>query len=268
MDCSKVQTLLHPYMDGELDLATSLEVEEHLRSCPACALSHENYRALRAGLRDGTLYFSVPDALQSRIQSSVRRSATPDLRSFDHTFTLAPRRWWGVAAALALVAFLSWNLIRVRTVAPGEGILAQEVVASHVRSLMGAHLADVASSNQHTVKPWFGGKLDYSPPVKDLTAQGFPLIGGRLDYLDGRPVAALVYRRQKHLINLFVWPTKTAEGGANSGANAVTSQGYHVLHWEEAGMTYWSVSDLNSAELSRFEQLVQDKGPPVPSAPA
>ena len=260
MECSKARTLLDPYVDGELDLVTSLGVEEHLRSCPACALSHENYRALRAGLRDAALYFPAPTALEARIQASLRGADAPGPPSF----TLAPRRWRAVAAALVLVALLGWNFLHARTMPPGESLLAQEVVASHVRSLMGAHLADVASTNQHTVKPWFGGRLDYSPPVKDLAAQGFPLIGGRLDYLDGRPVAALIYRRQKHLINLFVWPTKGSEKGE---PDAVTSQGYHVLRWEEGGMTYWSVSDLNSAELSRFEQLIQAKDPP-PGAPA
>ena len=252
MDCSKAQTLLHPYMDGELDLAASLGVEEHLRACPDCALAHENYRALRASLRDGALYFSAPTGLEGRIQASLRRVDVPS----HHTFALAPRRWWGQAAALMLVVFLGWGLFHARTVPSGDGLLAQEVVACHVRSLMGAHLSDVISSNQHTVKPWFDGRLDYSPPVKDLAAQGFPLIGGRLDYLDGRPVAALVYRRQKHLINLFVWPTKAGQQSAQSAPTTI--QGYHVLHWEAAGMTYWSVSDVNDAELARFERLIQD----------
>ena len=255
MDCEKMQTLLHPYLDGELDLVTSLQVEEHLRSCPSCALSHENYRTLRAGLRDETLYFSCPASLQTRIQSSVRRADASSSRAFNTSHL----RWWGLAATLALVAFLSGNLVRVRTAAPADAFLAQEVVDSHVRSLMGTHLADVASSNQHTVKPWFNGKLDYSPPVTDLAAQGYPLIGGRLDYLDNRPVAALVYRRQKHLINLFVWPTPPSEADANIGTGAITRQGYHVLHWQETGMTYWSVSDLNTAELSRFAHLVRAK---------
>lgn len=262
MDCDKVQTLLHPYLDGELDLGTSLIVEEHLQSCTACARSHENFRTLRAGFHDEALYFSSPTTLPARVRSTLRRE--PTFRR--HSFALTPWRSWGTAAALVMVALLSWTLVRPRAMPAAQGPLAQEVVASHIRSLMGAHLADVASTSQHTVKPWFNGKLDYSPPVKDLAAQGFPLIGGRLDYLDNRPVAALVYRRQKHLINLFVWPIKTAEEGAKTETEEVTSQGYHVRHWEDAGMTYWSVSDVNSAEFSRFVQLVQAKPPLIPGA--
>ncbi len=250
MDCSKAQTLLHPYGDGALDLVTSLGVEEHLRSCAACARSHKNLGVLRAGLSDPALYFSAPADLEARVRASVRRADTSGARSF----TLTPRRWWGMAAALALVLLLGWGIGRAQPASPDGALVAQEVIASHVRSLMGSHLADVASTSQHTVKPWFGGRLDYSPPVKDLTAQGFPLIGGRLDYLDDRPVAALVYRRQKHLINLFVWPSKAGEEG---GPDGVTRQGYNVLHWDESGMTYWAVSDLNSAELSQFERLIR-----------
>lgn len=251
MNCDTTRKFIHAYADGELDLVRSLEVEEHLDDCTACTRILRNVQTLRSSLGDGSLYFQPP----ARLQASVRAS----MRETDKSGPLSRRIPWGMmglAAALVFGVALIWLITRAFTTGtgtPGEVALAQSIVDSHVRSLQADHLSDVVSSDKHTVKPWFDGKLDFSPPVEDLAAQGFPLLGGRLDYLDNRPVAALVYGRQKHIINLFIWPsTSSPEAGVPSAI-----QGYNILHWTGGSMTYWAVSDLNTAELQQFAQLIQ-----------
>jgi anti-sigma factor RsiW len=135
-----------------------------------------------------------------------------------------------------------------------QEILAQQVLSSHIRSLMPQHLTDVSSSDQHTVKPWFNGRLDFSPPVADFAKEGFPLVGGRLDYVDNRPVAALVYGRRKHFINVFVWPSASK---IDAGTKDMTLQGYNLVQWTKSGMTYWVVSDLSKSELDEFVRQVR-----------
>jgi anti-sigma factor RsiW len=176
------------------------------------------------------------------------------------TWRNLPRLSWAfltVAASLALVALIALRLVPWPQNTSAEQLLAREVLACHGRSLMASYLTDVPSSDQHTVKPWFDGKLDFSPPVVDLRAQGFPLVGGRLDYLADRPVAALVYQRRKHFINLFIWHSTE-----QSAQKAVMRQGYNLIHWTQGGMTYWAASDLNYRELGEFVRLVQDRIPP------
>jgi len=229
---------LDAYVDGELTDAAARDVAEHLRSCADCARLHQARRALRAALQRDLPPVPAPDALRRRIQSQLRGS-----RSYQW------RRWAPLAAAATLVAAAVWLTVGPRS----SGGLPDQVLASHLRSLQPNHLTDVASTDQHTVKPWFNGKLDYSPPVTDFASQGYPLLGGRLDYLGGRPVAALVYARRQHLINVFVWP---ASEGAATGADA-TRQGYHLLHRTYGSFDYWIVSDLGLDELRAFAELLR-----------
>jgi anti-sigma factor RsiW len=201
---------------------------------------------LSAAIKTHATRHAAPAALRAHIESRLRQTAAPPAS--------APRRQWlqmGAAFACGVIVSAAAVVLLPRIGAPDP--LPQEITASHVRSLMASHLEDVASSDQHTVKPWFSGKLDYSPPVRDLARQGYPLAGARLDYIDRRPVAARVYRHQAHTINLFVWPG----GGVATGIGAMTERGYNIAHWRDRTMQFWAVSDLNPAELHAFAEALR-----------
>jgi anti-sigma factor RsiW len=258
MECRETQTLLHGYVDGELDLVRSLEIERHLETCSDCAQVCRNLRTIQSALHTPSFYRTPPPQLSARVRSAVRRETK--IR-FVPRLT---RTVLGFAMAAAVLAFAIWSLPRIVPIAGGEAI-DREVIAAHVRSLMVNHLADVVSTDRHTVKPWFNGKLDFAPPVIDLKDQGYPLIGGRLDYLDGRPVAALVYRRQKHTINLFIWPEsgsqeKQPDAGPDQKAatnpRELSRQGYQMERWNQADMRFYAISDLNAAELQEFARRI------------
>ena len=249
MNCQQVLPLTHAYSDAELDLVRTLELEQHLAICPGCSQAYENIQALKARLKSADLYYSASQRLKQQI-----RSASPDQ---SEQAAHAPFAWRDIlrylvpVAATALIAFL---LIPSFHGASAENELAQEIVSSHVRSLMLDHKTDVTSTDQHTVKPWFQGKLDFTPRVMDPAEQGFPLIGGRLDYVHGRPVAALVYQRHQHFINLFIWP---AGSNSNVAEKSSARQGFNLIRWSGSGMTFWAVSDLNLSELGEFVELVK-----------
>lgn len=251
MNCPEARDLINAYADGELDLVNTLEIEKHIRDCTPCAAVHRNLIALRASVREGSLYFRAPPTLERQIRSQLRRARSE-----------AAGNWtganWGIAAAIATALILAsiWAVLGSRGSA-SEGLLVAEVTSAHVRSLMAEHLWDVKSSDQHTVKPWFDGKLDFAPDVHDFKAGSFALEGGRLDYLANRPVAALVYRHEKHYINLFIWPTA---GRVDEGETVTTRQGYVLVHWIHAGMNYWVVSDMSEEAVRRFSRLVRDGG--------
>jgi len=251
MICKDAQNLINGYVDGELDLVGNLEIEQHIQGCSLCTQGYKKHQVLRNAIKAGSLYFKAPADLRRRIQLSLRKAAKAEAGR-----RMLPKWWFNIAAPMAAAAVILLALVPFLRGPSADDLLAGEVISSHVRSLMASHLADVSSSDQHTVKPWFAGKLNFSPPVEDLAKQGFPLIGGRLDYLEDRPVAALIYQRQKHFINLFIWPS-----GSDSDVETKTvlRQGYNLFHWTRSGMTFWAVSDLNNAELQKFVQLVQNQ---------
>jgi anti-sigma factor RsiW len=261
VNCKEAQQLIDGYIDGELDLVRSMEVERHLEDCGSCHQAVKSHRELKSAIRSSSLRFDAPRGMDKRILAAARKECKAAVEK-------AGRPWWRLpipatlafgAASLVLLAFLGWNLFRLNPGAGARELLANEVVSSHVRSLQASHLFDVASTDQHTVKPWFNGKLDYSPPVIDLVEAGFPLTGGRLDYLRGRPVAGLVYRRRQHIINLFVWPS--GEGAAESvgGPGSESIHGYYTVHWSRGGMTFYAVSDVNQADLKEFARILTEK---------
>jgi len=243
MNCEQAKPLIQPYADGELDAGRILELEKHFQDCTACARVWNDLRTLKKAVKQEALYFNAPAELRRQIKTELR------------SLSGAPRQnlWnWLTAATTAVAAVCLALLLTIAALRPSaQQQLAQEIVSGHVRSLMANHTLDVVSSDQHTVKPWFDGKLDFAPPVKDLAAQDFPLTGGRLDYLDGRSVAALVFQHRKHVINLFIWPAKEADVPP---AALAPMQGYNVIHWSGNGMTFWAVSDLNEKELMDFAQ--------------
>ena len=251
MNCTEAQYLLHAYIDAELDVANGLEVEQHLQKCPDCQRDYHDCQALRTAIRSDALYFQTPELLQKRVQSSLRKKEQLPTLS-----RVVPWKWLSVAAALLFAAFGIWGLMQLGSTPSGQNNMAQQVLDSHVRSLMASHLIDVPFSNQHNIKPWFEGKLDFSPPVIDLTTQGFTLIGGRLDYLDNQPVAAIVYKCGNHVINFFVWPATRRNGPEPI---STTLQGYNLIYWKAYGMNCWAVSDLNLSEMQQFAQLIEQR---------
>jgi anti-sigma factor RsiW len=245
MNCNESRLMLHAYSDGELDLVRSLDVEQHIKACTTCAAENQTLLSLRSALRFGELRYAAPQSLRKQVRQ-MARSSEEKIPLFRATWL-----WQWLTAGATAVAILAFMMRPMGS--SDRDQLANELVSSHVRSLMAAHLTDVVSSDQHTVKPWFNGKLDFAPDVKDFAAQGFPLIGGRLDYLNGREVAALIYQRNKHFINVFVWPADHAGAEQPAGENL---RGYHLINREVNGLHYTLVSDLNSGELGQLADLI------------
>lgn len=274
MNCEEATKLMDGYLDGELDPITSQTIEQYLRDCPNCDQAYKTRGSLIRVIGNAAPYYKATAELRERIRSSLQEEmvARPMRNVGRDVQPLFPRRqpgprtllfgtswnWLALAAAILLAAIISWNLLPQLQRPGTDQLLATQLIAGHVRSLMANHLADVASSDQHTVKPWLDAKLDFAPPVVDLASEGFPLIGGRLDYLDNRPVAALVYQRRKHFVNLFVWP---GEAAAARPAMAMSHQGYQLLHWADPDFNYWAVSDVSANDLQTFKQQFEAQRP-------
>lgn len=269
MSCKLTQRFVPGYLDGELDLSRTIEMETHLESCGDCVRELERLRALRTAIQHSSSQYAAPAGLREQIQTALRESAPASTASETRAFQRAGGgwpalyflRWAGAIAVLAVCVAVAWLMLPGLHNPSGDQQLAAEVFADHVRSLEANHLMDVASTDQHTVKPWFDGKLDFSPPVEDLASDGFPLVGGRLDYLQGREVAALVYQRRKHFINVFVWPDgSTSRSTQPSPAQTLQPrQGYNMMHWARAGFQFWAVSDVGSEDLNQFVGLLQTR---------
>lgn len=250
MNCAEIHLFLHAYVDGELDAMRSLEVEQHAKGCPGCAAKLNSLKSLHSALQEAELAYHAPASLRSKVRQMAGATDEPTGLHVPNLQWLW--KWLAVGATAVAIFTLLLRPTAIPTTADDE--VLDEVVGSHVRSLMPGHLTDVVSSDQHTVKPWFEGKLDFAPDVKDFTPQEFPLVGGRLDYINGRTVAAMVYRHNKHLINVFIWPSTNAN---SAGGELSKYQGYSVLTFDADNFHYCIVSDMEETELKQLAGLLE-----------
>jgi anti-sigma factor RsiW len=246
MTCDEAEILLHALIDGELDAGHAREIEAHIATCADCAAKLAAYRQMSQQVAGAGLRYSAPVSLRRRIDAALPKGTI-----VSNVTPMPSRRGVlrGFALGSAVSAIAATGLFAIVLRNDDEQRIESEVVSAHLRSLQAGHLIDVVSSDQHTVKPWFNGKLDVSPPVIDLTAQGFTLIGGRLDYVNERAIGAVVYKRRAHVINLFVAQTSNAE---RRSATIDTVQGFNIRRWRDHGLNYWAVSDIGADELAEF----------------
>lgn len=252
MTCELTQSVLHGYIDGELDAARAADFERHLSSCPQCVSALETQEKLRASIQQAGLYERAPIALRRKLEGQFR-APTPVAAAPIRT-GVRPTQWFALAAALILAFLIGVRLLSSPSGRGGQTELASAIVDAHLRSLQPGHLEDVISTDQHTVKPWFDGKVDFAPPVRDFTSDGFPLQGGRLDVVEGHQVAALVYGRRKHIVNVFVWPASGSDTQPQSGSQL----GYNWIDWRKGGMEMYAVSDVSLSDLRELHKLLSE----------
>jgi anti-sigma factor RsiW len=249
MRCDECDELLDAHLDGELPIEEARDIDAHLAGCPVCAREHATRLATHQLVSETLVRYTAPDVLKARIRSALAspHSADPAPR--------ATRSWWRLAVAGIAIAAASSLLTLAAARRTATHDVTEELLASHVRSLMPGHLIDIASTDQHQVKPWFNGRVDLSPPVPNLDSAGFPLVGGRADYIAGHQVPVIVYGRRRHIINVYAWPS----AGSDPSDEAATRNGYHLVHWRRDGVDYWAVSDLSSPELHAFVELFRPR---------
>ncbi|MGA9569852.1 MAG: anti-sigma factor [Candidatus Acidiferrales bacterium] len=251
MSCDQSQTRLHAYFDGELDAMGAAEFERHLESCPDCETRRTAEEKLRSALVGAQLYARAPETLRNRLQGALPTAAVPPYVRDPKPTASDSWRWLAIAASVILAVILGTHYMEKVNRYSQQQAMAAVIVDAHLRSLQPGHLEDVISTDQHTVKPWFDGRIDFAPPVRDFASDGFPLLGGRLDVIDSRTAAALVYGRRKHIVNVFV--EKAQPGDAAEGAGEL--QGYHWIRWQQNGFTFTAVSDTAYADLDQLKQL-------------
>jgi anti-sigma factor RsiW len=253
MDCMSVRRQIHAYLDQELDLPSMMVIDRHLTSCPGCQAVLEQLSTLQSGLREHAVRHGAPRGLAERIRAQVGAGAVRSRAEAQAPVRRMPwlRQWFQLGAAVAASAVVTWTATTLYYASAEDSLVTEQIFASHTRSVLTERLFDVASSDQHTVKPWLSSRLDFSPPVADLASAGFPLIGGRLDYVNGRRVAVLVYRHRQHWIDLFVWP-ETGPGVPKAREQA--KNGFNVLRWNDSGLAFWAVSDVTGADLKQFAE--------------
>ncbi len=254
MNCEESSGLIEALSDGELDASGAARLAAHLAECEQCRLAQQRLAGLKNAIKAQSLQYVAPPHLRANIRAALQQESAKRKKPFK----LPQFSWAWLGAGLAGGGTLAFALmLSLYVTRPSElDLLEQDIVSGHARSLMVNHLADVASTDQHTVKPWFSDKLDFAPNVVDFSAQGYPLVGGRLDYIAQHNVAALVYRHRLHTLNLFEWPQR---GGAAVAPVSVTREGYQLMHWTQSGMNYWLISDMNAQDLDEFKKLVVAK---------
>jgi anti-sigma factor RsiW len=251
MACERADTLVHGYFDNELDALRAAEFESHLEQCPECVAALNTLQSLRSTIKVAQPYEKMPASFRKKIVADLNVKTPAAMVPSRATTNW---RWLALAAGFLLLLYGGWRIASVNRGDSREIMLASKIVDAHLRSLQPGHLADVISTDQHTVKPWFDGKVDFAPPVRDFTEQGFPLQGGRLDVVDNRSVAALVYGRRKHVVNVFVWPTSEKDAAPRNGS----IQGYQWMDWRKQGMEFCVVSDAAASDLDQLQRFIAE----------